>query len=117
MINMTILELKLLYFFAIFSDPGRGSDNPAFIWFCDFLSKASRLSCDYQSRALCLSDGTSATPHVFMKDIASRGKGSLKENHHLWNRHKSLFLLINVGNTLFLKEALNEMRSFAIGPI
>ena len=39
----------------------RGSDNPAFIWFCDFLSKASRLSCDYQSRALCLSDGTSAT--------------------------------------------------------
>ena len=40
----------------------RGSDNPAFIWFCDFLSKASRLSCDYQSRAFCLSDGTSATP-------------------------------------------------------
>ena len=28
----------------------RGSDNPAFIWFCDFLSKASRLSCDYSPR-------------------------------------------------------------------
>ena len=51
------VEMKVDYLSLCY----RGSDNPAFIWFCDFLSKASRLSCDYQSRALCLSDGTSAT--------------------------------------------------------
>ena len=68
------VEMKVDYLSLCY----RGSDNPAFIWFCDFLSKASRLSCDYQSRALCLSDGTSATPHlVFMKDMASRGKGCI----------------------------------------
>ena len=54
------VEMKVDYLSLCY----RGSDNPAFIWFCDFLSKASRLSCDYQSRALCLSDSTSATPNT-----------------------------------------------------
>ena len=40
------VEMKVDYLSLCY----RGSDNPAFIWFCDFLSKASRLSCDYSPR-------------------------------------------------------------------
>ena len=44
------VEMKVDYLSLCY----RGSDNPAFIWFCDFLSKASRLSCNYQDLCVLL---------------------------------------------------------------
>ena len=59
------LEMKVDYLSLCY----RGSDNPAFIWFCDFLSKASRLSCDYQSRFGLASTKDSEVRHRALKTM------------------------------------------------
>ena len=59
------VEMKVDYLSLCY----RGSDNPAFIWFCDFLSKASRLSCDYQSRFGLASTKDSEVRHRALKTM------------------------------------------------
>ena len=44
------VEMKVDYLSLCY----RGSDNPTFIWFCDCLNKASRLSCNYQDLCVLL---------------------------------------------------------------
>ena len=59
------VEMKVDYLSLCY----RGSDNPAFIWFCDFLSKANRLSCDYQSRFGLASTKDSEVRHRALKTM------------------------------------------------
>ena len=54
------VEMKVDYLMLC----SRASDNPAFIWFCNFPSRGSRLLCDYQSRALSNVDPQLTPPSV-----------------------------------------------------